>query len=279
MAKRNIIHIDRDKCNGCGQCVHACVEGAIAMIDGKAQLVSDTYCDGLGACIGKCPQDAITIEQRDAAEFDPQAVERHLKAQGKLPASELTAESLATVGESRPVEKPLPCGCPGSMSRVIERPISTKKAPTACACSGSSASPAATSELRNWPVQLTLAPINAPYFRGAALMISADCVAHALADFQRQFVAGRTLLIACPKLDDTDAYLEKLTAIIRDNDIRSIDVAYMEVPCCRGLVDLVMEAVDDSGKTLPIRLTQVGIDGEIRDVRELNGDGGCSCCG
>jgi hypothetical protein len=167
------------------------------------------------------------------------------------------------------------------MSRVIDRPTPAKHAPTACGCSDSGATAAMHSELRNWPVQLTLVPVNAPYFRDAALMIAADCVAHAFADFHRQFVAGRTLLIGCPKLDDVDAYIEKLTAIIRDNAIRSIDVAYMEVPCCKGLVRLVLEAAESSGKRVPIRLTQIGIDGEIRDVQELNQPGcsGCSCCG
>jgi NAD-dependent dihydropyrimidine dehydrogenase PreA subunit len=219
MATRTLIRIDEDKCDGCGLCADACHEGAIAIIDGKARLVSETYCDGLGACIGECPQGAITLEQRDAAAFDAQAVARHLASAAPAPAA-----------TARPATAPVP------------------------------------SALQNWPVQLHLAPIHAPFFRGARLLVAADCVPFALADFHSRLLDGRVLLIGCPKLDDVDTYVDKLTAIVANNDLASIEVAFMEVPCCFGLVQAVKEAVAASGKRLEVGLTRVGIRGEAQDL-------------
>jgi Pyruvate/2-oxoacid:ferredoxin oxidoreductase delta subunit len=246
MAVRNVVRIDDEKCDGCGECVTACAEGAIQVIDGKARLISETYCDGLGACLGECPRDAITIEEREADEFDEEAVRRHLEE-----------EKSGT----------LECGCPGSASQVIERcELQDKKGET-------SHETAVPSQLGNWPVQIQLLPAKAPYFEGASLVIAADCVPFAFADFHRRFLAGKTLLIGCPKLDSADFYRKKLAQIFIQNDIKSVDVVYMEVPCCFGLVHLVHESLKESGKDIPLKLTKVGIRGEILETIEAEHGG------
>jgi len=247
MFTRKIVRIDAAKCNGCGQCVSACAEGAIALVNGKARLVKDSYCDGLGACLGECPQDAITIEVREAEAFDPDAVEEHLH---KLHVPTATHESL-------------PCGCPGTATRTLARNIGgSRTRPT---------EEATPSELGNWPVQLRLVPPRAPYLQGARLLISADCVPFAFADFHRTLLDDRALLIGCPKLDDAAFYREKLAQIFRENDIEFVDVVYMEVPCCFGLVHLVRQAVEESGKSIPVSLTKIGIRGEIIETRAAAG--------
>jgi Fe-S-cluster-containing hydrogenase component 2 len=233
-SRRKIIRIDEEKCNGCGQCATACAEGAIKIIDGKARLVSEVYCDGLGACIGECPQGALTIKERDAAEFDEKAVERHLAHEK--------------------AKEPLPCGCPGTMAKSL-KPRATRPSPAE--------DEPAPSALRNWPVQLRLVPVFAPYFNGAELVVSADCVPFSFADFHKRFLAGRALVVGCPKLDDVELYREKLAQIFAQNEIKSIEVVYMEVPCCFGLVQLVRGALEDSAKNIPLTLTKVGVQGEI----------------
>jgi Pyruvate/2-oxoacid:ferredoxin oxidoreductase delta subunit len=238
---RKIVQIDEERCNGCGQCATACAEGAIAIIDGKARLVSETYCDGLGACLGECPQDAIAIGEREAAAFDAEAVEEHL-AHPHAPAA-------------RP--EPLLCGCPGTATRAFERAAGLD----ACL------SEAVPSQLGNWPVQLRLVPPTAPYLRGAKLLIAADCAPFAFADFHRRFLADRVLLIGCPKLDDVACYRQKLAQILQDSDIQSIDVVHMEVPCCFGLVQLVAQAVAESGKAVPVSVTKIGIHGEVFETQ------------
>jgi ferredoxin len=237
--RRKIVHIDEELCNGCGLCATACAEGAIEIVNGKARLISETYCDGLGACLGECPQGAITIEEREAAEFDLEAVEEHLARAG-------AAEAAASV----------PCGCPGTASQTL-----TRAAPGAPATFEEAG--AQSCRLRNWPVQLHLIPPTAPYLRGARLLIASDCVPFAFADFHRRLLPGRVLLIGCPKLDDAPAYRDKLARILRDNDVASLEVAYMEVPCCFGMVHLVRQAIAASGKALPLGLTKVGIRGEV----------------
>lgn len=235
MATRKIVSIDEEKCDGCGQCATACAEGAIEIIDGKAKLISESYCDGLGACLGECPQDAIIIEEREAEEFDEVAVEKHLSSEA-------------------------PAACPGSAPRSIER----------CELVDARGEPGEPSEvpsrLTNWPVQLKLVPTKAPYFDGADLLIAADCVPFSYADFHERFLQHKTLLIGCPKLDSAEFYRKKLAQIFIQNDISSIDVVYMEVPCCFGLVHLVHESLKESAKDIPLRLIKIGIKGDILET-------------
>lgn len=225
---RKIIVIDEEKCNGCGQCVTGCAEGAIALIDGKAKLVSEVYCDGLGACIGECPVGALTLVEKEAPEYDQAAVDKHLATIGRAPHAAASA-------------------CPGAAPAM---------APTQ-------------SQLGNWPLQLSLMPINAPYLERATLLMAADCTAFAYPDFHRHFVKGKVAIIGCPKLDDAAAYREKLAKIIQANHIEFIHVVYMEVPCCGGLVRLVQQALSDSGCKVPVKLTKIGIGGEIKDESVL----------
>ena len=231
--KRRIIHIEESRCNGCGLCAAACHEGAIEMVNGKARLTREDYCDGLGDCLPACPTGAITFEEREAPAYDHAAV--------------LAAKA------ARAADKPLPCGCPGSQSRAIRRP---EAAPTAGDIP---------SELRQWPVQIKLAPVNAPYFDGCDLLIAADCTAYAYGAFHRDFIRGRVTLIGCPKLDEGD-YTEKLTEILRRNAIRDVLVVRMEVPCCGGIERAVQAAVAQCGKGLPLQVVTLGRDGRILEV-------------
>ena len=228
---RKIIHIDQEKCNGCGACASACHEGAIAMVDGKAQLIRDDYCDGLGDCLPACPTGAITFTQREAAPYDEAAVQAHLARKKE--------------------EAPLPCGCPGSQSRAIHREESPAPA-----------GPAVSSQLRQWPVQIKLAPVNAPYFDGAHLLIAADCTAYAYGNFHQDFIRGKVVLIGCPKLDEGD-YTEKLTQIIRQNDIKSLTIVRMEVPCCGGIQRTAATALQKSGKFIPWQVVTIATDGRV----------------
>ncbi|WP_458862580.1 ATP-binding protein [Acidaminobacterium chupaoyuni] len=226
---RKIIHIDSEKCNGCGACAAACHEGAIGMKEGKAVLMRDDYCDGLGDCLPACPTNAISFIEREAAEYDAEAVKRAQNA-AKAPAG----------------------GCPGSRSRVLEH-------------RAASAQPAAEkqeSELMQWPVQIKLAPIHAPYYENANLLIAADCTAYAYANFHRDWMRGRITLIGCPKLDSVD-YSEKLTEILKQNKIKSLTVVRMEVPCCGGLEHAATQALKDSGKFIPWRVVTFTTQGEI----------------
>ena len=251
---RKIIVIDEEKCNGCGQCVTGCAEGAIALIDGKARLVSEVYCDGLGACIGECPVGALTLVEREAPEYDQTAVDKHLASIGRAPHA---AEHAAPAFQ----------GCPGSLALSLS---GTSSAGAPIACPGAAAASAPTpSALGNWPLQLALMPINAPYLERASLLMAADCTAFAYPDFHRHFVKGKVAIIGCPKLDDAAAYREKLAKIIQANDIEFIHVVYMEVPCCGGLVRLVQQAVADSGHKVPVKLTKIGIGGEIKEESVL----------
>lgn len=234
--KRSIVSIDEEKCNGCGMCIPNCAEGAIKIINGKAKLVDERFCDGLGACLGHCPQDAITIIERDAPDFDETAVKMHLKPK--------TAQIK--------VEKSLPCGCPGSMAMDFrnEKKVAVGK------------SARQNSELRQWPVQLTLVSPEASYFKDSELLVAADCVPFAYPNFHSDFLAGKSVIIGCPKLDDAEFYVDKLTEILKKNNIGGITLVNMEVPCCFGLQRIVEEAVARSGKVLPIRQTVITIRGE-----------------
>ena len=228
---RKIIQINEAKCNGCGACAAACHEGAIAMVDGKAQLMRDDYCDGLGDCLPACPTGAISFVVREAAAYDEAAV---LAAKAKK-------------------EETLPCGCPGTAAKAIHReevPASVCQTPA--------------SQLRQWPVQIKLAPVNAPWFDGADVLVAADCTAYAYGNFHQAFIKGRITLVGCPKLDSVD-YAEKLTEILKNNHIRSITVVRMEVPCCGGMVNAVKKALQLSGKSIPCNVVTISTDGRILD--------------
>ncbi len=233
--KRKIIEIDEEKCNGCGACAAACHEGAIGMVNGKAKLLRDDYCDGLGDCLPGCPTGAIRFTEREAAAYDEKAV----------------AENKAKTAA------PLPCGCPGTQAKVIaRRQESPASAPVQC-CE-------APSQLSQWPVQIRLVPVTAPYFKGAKLLVAADCTAYARADFHERFIKNHITLVGCPKLDDVD-YSEKLTEILKNNDIKSVTVVRMEVPCCGGIEQAVMKALQNSGKMIPWQVVTISTDGEILD--------------
>ena len=234
---RDIVFIDEEKCNGCGMCIPNCAEGAIKLINGKAKLVDDRFCDGLGACLGHCPQDAITITKRDAPEFDEEAVKKHLSASPKI--------------VEKKAEKNIPCGCPGSMAMDLR---SGKKQPVARGRQDA--------QLRQWPVQLMLVSPDASYFKDSDLLVAADCVPFAYPNFHSDFLKEKSLIIGCPKLDDAQYYVEKLAELIKKNNLKSITLVNMEVPCCFGLQRIVEEAVGKSGKVLPIRQTVITIGGE-----------------
>lgn len=274
---RNIVRIDEAKCNGCGLCVTACAEGAIRIIDGKARLVKDQYCDGLGACLGECPQGAIAIEQREADAFDEVAVQNHLANVGREPIGQVShshghspvTRTPASQGgnTAHPHKQPAAGGCPGAAAMTLGGGCPGSAARTLRAAQASHATqPAggtAPSALGNWPVQLKLVSPMAPYLDGASLCIAADCTAFAYPDFHRDMLSGKVLLIGCPKLDETGPYIEKLATIFKHNRIQSVEVVYMEVPCCFGLAHLVRQAIEQSGKAIPLTLTKVGIEGGV----------------
>ncbi|MGI6176102.1 MAG: ATP-binding protein [Christensenellales bacterium] len=234
---RKIIKIDEDKCNGCGLCVEACHEGAIGMVDGKAKLLRDDYCDGLGDCLPVCPTDAISFEERVAAAFDAAAVKANMAAK---------QQSACSQG-----------GCPGRNAHAIKR--DSEKQPAAAEARASSPS-----QLNQWPVQIKLVPVNAPYFHNANLLIAADCTAFSYADFHDRFMRNKITLIGCPKLDEGD-YAEKLTAILQNNEIKSLTVVRMEVPCCSGIVNAVKTALANSKKMIPWQIVTLSTDGEIME--------------
>ncbi len=273
MVKRNIIKIDEEKCNGCGLCIPNCPEGALQIIDGKARLISDLFCDGLGACIGHCPQDAITIEEREAEEYDEKKVMEnivkqgkniikahleHLKEHGEVKYLKQALEVLKEKNIDNPLEEKemqhknsLPCGCPGTQLREVnagsDAADNTKQA----------------SALRQWPVQLSLLPVQAPFFQDSHLLVASDCVPFANPNFHSKLLHGKSLVIGCPKLDDIERYTEKLTEIFKNNTIKSITVAIMEVPCCSGMHMAVEEAVEASGKNIPIIKETITVEGNI----------------
>lgn len=230
---RKIIKIDEDKCNGCGACAAACHEGAIEMINGKAKLTREDYCDGLGDCLPACPTDAISFEEREAPAYNEAAVlaAKQIKEQQKMP-----------------------CACPGTKSKVINRED------TACSVSVAPV----TSRLAQWPVQIKLVPVNAPYFDNANLLVAADCTAYAYGNFHNEFIRNHITLIGCPKLDEGD-YTEKLTQILINNNIKSVTVTRMEVPCCGGIENAVKGALQASGKFIPWRVVTISTDGRILD--------------
>ena len=237
---RKIIHIDEEKCNGCGLCVPACVEGALQIVDGKARLISETYCDGLGACLGECPQGAIIIEEREAEEFNEHAVHHHLE-------------------EMKATEE-LPCGCSSATVTQFDRPETTEAGP------GEEIHQQ--SMLSHWPVQLRLVPPIAPFLPGADLLLAADCAPFAYGGFHQDFLKGHTVLVACPKLDDFQAHQMKLTEILRQSPVKSLTVVHLEVPCCSGLVHMARQAIQLSGRDIPFREIIIGTRGDLKSSPE-----------
>ena len=236
---RQIIKIDKEKCNGCGLCVSACHEGAIGMVDGKAELLRDDYCDGLGNCLPVCPTGAIAFEVREALDFNAEEV-----------------------NNSKEQTETLPCGCPGTNTKTLNREHAAAVAPEGAA---PATAIAAATQLNQWPIQIKLVPVNAPYFNNSSLLIAADCAAYAYGNFHQEFMRNKITLIGCPKLDDVD-YSEKLTAIIRGNNIKSVTVVRMEVPCCGGLEHAVITALKNSGKMIPWQVVTISTDGQILDA-------------
>ncbi|HBE9249547.1 4Fe-4S binding protein [Clostridioides difficile] len=236
---RKIIKIDEGKCNGCGLCVEACHEEAIGMVNGKAKLLRDDYCDGLGDCLPTCPTNAISFEYREAAEYDEAAVKANMEAK-------------------KAQKKTLACGCPGSQSKSINREVSNSTS-----ISNDIVEPKG-SQLNQWPVQIKLVPTNASYLKNASLLIAADCTSYAYGNFHNKFMKNKVTLIGCPKLDEVD-YAEKLTEILKENDIKNIVVTRMEVPCCGGIVNAVKTALQNSGKMIPWQIVTISVDGKIVD--------------
>ena len=255
---RRIIQIDEEKCNGCGACAKACHEGAISMVNGKAKLMRDDYCDGLGDCLPNCPVDAIHFVEREAAAYDAEAVKQNMLKKQQEEAVKQNAEE----GPKVPV-KPFAGGCPGTRMRMMNRGESTQN--TESEEEGrETAKSVNKSMLSQWPVQIKLAPVNAPYFEGAKLLIAADCSAYAYGDFHNRFIKGHVTLIGCPKLDNVD-YSEKLTEIIKNNNIKSVTIVRMEVPCCGGLELAAKKALQESGKFIPWQVVTLSLDGQIID--------------
>lgn len=252
--KRKIIQIDEDKCDGCGQCIMSCAEGALQIVDGKARLVSDKYCDSLGACLGECPQDAISIIEREGEAYDEEAVKKHL-AERTPPGPGESCGCPSGVLKHFEVKDVLPCGCPSS---TVAQFKPTAKEEPAAACGSQP------SELSHWPVQLTLVPAKAPFLQGADVLLAADCTAFASGGFHHEFLRNHALLVACPKLDDYEAHLAKLTDIFSQSDIRSLTVLRMEVPCCAGLTRLAMKAILSSNKDIPFKEVILTTRGEAR---------------
>jgi len=248
MATRKIVKIDEEKCNGCGLCIPNCAEGALQIVDGKAKLMSEKFCDGLGACLGHCPEDAITVIEREAEDFDEKAVDAYLHKQK----------------QSQPKPEPQPSlmftGCPSSRAMHFKAPETQTKTVSATR---------SVSQLTQWPVQLKLVPVNAPYFEDADLLIAADCVPFAYPDFHRDFLKGKLVVVGCPKLDDIQYYKEKLTEVFKANSIKTVTVPYMEVPCCFGLVKATEEAIAASGKNIPLKKVKIGVRGDIKPEEQV----------
>jgi NAD-dependent dihydropyrimidine dehydrogenase PreA subunit len=240
MVLRNIVKIDEARCNGCGQCIDACAEGAIKIIDGKAKLVSEVYCDGLGACLGTCPEDAITIEQREVADFDEEATKEHL-------AGEKAADA------------PSDFVCPGMMTKEL-RAKSESTGPEGMGVP---------SRLGNWPVQLKLVAPEAPYFAGADLLLVADCVPFAMGDFHNKFLKDHSIAVGCPKLDDPEFYIEKLARILQANKLSSLTVIHMEVPCCFGLTQIARKAISRSGAKMPFKDVTIDLKGNVSKTETI----------
>ncbi len=257
---RKIIEIDEELCDGCGQCVPACEEGAIQIIDGKARLVAEKYCDGLGACLGDCPTGALKIVEREAEDFDENAVEVYLK---KMKAADEVGkdghvQNAQPAQPASPVEK-MACGCPSSMIRSLSPAAQNGVSGDSCH------SKPAVSHLSHWPVQLNLIPPHAPFLKDAHLLITADCVAVALPDYHSRFLPGRVVMLGCPKFDDQEAYIEKFTNIFQQNRPKSVTVLIMEVPCCSQMLSILKDAMKRADSDFPLDVKIVGLKGGVQD--------------
>jgi len=252
---RNIIKIDEEKCNGCGLCIPACPEGALQIINGKAVLVKESFCDGLGACLGDCPEGALMVIEEDVDQYDAESVIDHLKRKSpdllEKHMRHLKEHEGQIPGQDKPDAAPTPCACPGSSMRHWQT-----------ADSQSQVGPRIAFELRQWPVQLHLVPPAAPYFKNAEILIVADCVPFAYPNFHQDLLKDKAIAVGCPKLDDVHAYLEKITQIITTARPKSITVAYMEVPCCTGLVHITKQAIENSGQDIPFEAILITIKGD-----------------
>lgn len=248
MAIRQIIKIDEEKCDGCGDCVPSCAEGAIQIIDNKAKVVNETYCDGFGACLGECPQDAITMIEREAPDYDEEAVKRHL---AELESKKSTP---LPVIESSPIAAPAHGGCPGSAMNRFEQPAPAQSQPTTAASN-------LQSQLQHWPVQLMLVPPHAPFLKDADILVCADCVPFTVPDFHSRYLAGKALLVGCPKLDDLQYYHEKLKGIIKEATPKKLTVVKMEVPCCTGIAQVTVQARNEVAPNIPVDVITLGIQG------------------
>jgi ferredoxin len=245
---RKIIEIDEELCDGCGQCVPSCAEGAIQIIDGKAKLVADIYCDGLGACLGECPTGALNIVEREAEDFDEEAVEEYLSSK---------------VQEEKPEEATMACGCPSSQIQSFIPSESRQEAHDPAVQENT------VSALSHWPVQIKLVPPQAPFLKGADLLVAADCTPVAYPNFHRDFLKGKAVMIGCPKFDDVQEYIEKFAAIFKTADIKSVTVAVMEVPCCQGLPVIVEKGMEIAGKKIPLEKVVIGAQGDILGTERL----------
>ncbi|EPR37492.1 4Fe-4S ferredoxin iron-sulfur binding domain-containing protein [Desulfovibrio sp. X2] len=249
---RKIIEIDEERCDGCGACIPSCAEGALAIVDGKARIVKDIYCDGLGACLGHCPQGALRVIEREAEDFDEAAAHAHV---ARMNAEE--AEEKPTFG----------CGCPGSAMMQM-KPRAAASGPCACMGGDEEEVPAPASALSHWPVKIKLVPPNAPFLRGADLVVAADCAPVALAGFNPNVLAGKVVMIGCPKFDDVEAYLAKFTEIFEHGGVRSVTVLRMEVPCCTGLSGLVHRAAQLAGSHVPVKDVVITRNGDMLEQRQ-----------
>jgi NAD-dependent dihydropyrimidine dehydrogenase PreA subunit len=277
--KRKIVNIDTDKCNGCGECVEACAEGAIELVDGKARLVAEHYCDGLAACLGECPQGAITMIEREAEDFDPEAVENHLAHKGNPKSQTLNSKSdqdaaslkshiphFKSSGEANNFQFPisnfqssgnaaLPCGCPSTQLQMFQ-------APCGC-CEDPATGTRQTSTLTHWPIQIKLVPPTAPFLKTADLLVVSDCVPVAYPNFHEDFLKGKVVLMGCPKFDDIDEYIKKFADIFRTASIKSITIAIMEVPCCSKMPLIVQKGMELAGKSISTKVVVVNTRGDI----------------
>ncbi len=250
--KRKIIEIDEGLCNGCGQCVSACAEGAIALVNGKARLISENYCDGLSACLGECPEGALRIVEREADAFDPEAVERHLQKTGNR---KLETGNRGRGAKAAADTEVLPCGCPSSNMQIFSSPCEAANRPSSQAST--------ISALTHWPVQIKLIPPTAPFLKNADILVAADCTPVAYPDFHRDFLKGKVVLMGCPKFDDTEEYINKFADIFRVAGIKSVTVLIMEVPCCSKLPPVVHQGMALSGKKVPMEIVVTSARGEV----------------